>query len=50
MATISLVPEHGYVASVVAASYFLHHMYMNYGVMMARKAFNVKYPALYATP
>ncbi len=29
MATISLVPEHGYVAGVVAASYFLHHRYMN---------------------
>ncbi|GFR40035.1 hypothetical protein Agub_g573, partial [Astrephomene gubernaculifera] len=49
-AMAAVPPEFGYVAGVVAASWFVHHGYMAFKVMQARKKYDVKYPALYATP
>ncbi|EIE25236.1 glutathione S-transferase [Coccomyxa subellipsoidea C-169] len=41
-------PEFGYVVLVVFASILVHHGYMAFSVVKARKKYNVKYPALYA--
>jgi len=48
VATLALPPAFGYVLIVIFAAVLVHHFYMAFGVVGARKKYNVKYPALYA--
>ncbi|KAF6259335.1 microsomal glutathione S-transferase 3-like protein [Scenedesmus sp. NREL 46B-D3] len=47
-AVVAIKPGFGYVLGTACASYFVHHMYMSFKVVKARKQFGVEYPALYA--
>lgn len=49
MVAITLRPEHGWLVGTVVGSWAVHHGYLAFKVMQARKAFGVKYPDLYAT-
>lgn len=45
---LQVKPEHGLVYLTVAASWAVHHVYMNTAVVKARKQYKVDYPKLYA--
>lgn len=47
--SVALTAQHGYVALVLVAAIFVHNFYMSFAVGAARRKFDVKYPAMYAS-
>ncbi|KAL4447889.1 hypothetical protein ABPG75_005108 [Micractinium tetrahymenae] len=50
MAELQLGLEHGWVLTAVVATVLIHHYWMPYHVISARKTMEVFYPHLYAPP